>query len=112
MKGVEWKRGWEEEEMATAEFFTGARRAYLFLPLRRLPDAMRLDVGTTEQLSVGWRKIEEINTWFGCDGITTPLHYDAMHNTYDAFARIELVGKSQSCMVACADMFRSMAANV
>ena len=47
VKGVEWKRGWDEEEMPTTEFFRGNRHAYLFLPLRDLPDAMRAELTST-----------------------------------------------------------------
>ena len=34
------------------------------------------------QLSVPTRKVAEVNVWLGCDSVSTPLHYDAMHNSY------------------------------
>jgi hypothetical protein len=101
LSGISWPRGWEEEDMATSDFFVGARNpaaasqqnaddaagskykhSYLFLHDRDLPAAVRQGIGSLAQLSVGWRKIEEVNTWFGCDGVATPPHYDAMHNSY------------------------------
>ena len=70
VSSVDWLRGWEEEEMPTAEFFKGKRSLagrgegypYLMLPEKKLPASMRADIGSIGQLSVGWRKIEEINT--------------------------------------------------
>lgn len=99
LPAISWPRGWEEEDMKTTDFFTGARNfaaaasednklgskhkhAYLFLHDRDLPAAVRQGIGSLAQLSVGWRKVEEVNAWFGCDGVATPPHYDAMHNSY------------------------------
>lgn len=58
------------------------KNAYLMLDHGKLPSAMRSMLGSTQSLSVLWRKVDQVNAWFGGPGISTPLHYDAMHNSY------------------------------
>lgn len=83
LKNVSWARPWTERDMSGEEFFAPTKEnAYLFKPLKDLPEAVRTAVGSLESLTVPWRKVEEVNAWFGGPGVTTPLHYDAMHNSY------------------------------
>ena len=44
------------------------------LPASGLVPAVSLRAGGLELLSVPYRKLEELNAWFGCEGVTTPTH--------------------------------------
>eukprot|EP01125_Pyxidicula_operculata_P021363 TRINITY_DN8188_c0_g1_i1.p1 TRINITY_DN8188_c0_g1~~TRINITY_DN8188_c0_g1_i1.p1 ORF type:complete len:482 (-),score=72.37 TRINITY_DN8188_c0_g1_i1:170-1615(-) len=89
VQGVEWKRAWEESTLKPHEFFKkrvkkendDMYRYYYFMEnLETFP--LRSDIQSLDYLTIPWRTIWETNVWVGNQYMTTPAHYDVLHNFY------------------------------
>jgi hypothetical protein len=121
--GIEWKRPYIEETISSDVFFssykqtntgiqhphnksgnditesTFANRSYFgfFSPLHELSENIQNGVGETWSLGLEHRPVLEVNMWIGLPGVSTPLHYDGVHNSYvqvSGFKRFVLMSPS------------------
>jgi hypothetical protein len=90
---IRWLRRWEEKHITAAQFLgneaTGNASCtlpnssyYYFAPLKDLPVEIQQGVGDTSALGSPFRPIMEVNLWMGGPGVTSPLHYDGVHNSF------------------------------
>eukprot|EP01119_Soliformovum_irregulare_P015009 TRINITY_DN4179_c0_g1_i1.p1 TRINITY_DN4179_c0_g1~~TRINITY_DN4179_c0_g1_i1.p1 ORF type:complete len:488 (+),score=123.37 TRINITY_DN4179_c0_g1_i1:570-2033(+) len=78
---INWTRPWVEKTVSSSLFFTGSKLMYGMMNLKKLPDEMRRDV-EIGSLTVGYSPPMEVNLWMGVPTVTTPAHYDLVHNLY------------------------------
>eukprot|EP01114_Cavostelium_apophysatum_P022718 TRINITY_DN8317_c0_g1_i1.p1 TRINITY_DN8317_c0_g1~~TRINITY_DN8317_c0_g1_i1.p1 ORF type:complete len:534 (+),score=71.58 TRINITY_DN8317_c0_g1_i1:112-1713(+) len=80
--GVKWARPWIEEDLATRVFYNASKLAYFMSNIRKLPEELDRDFGVVGLLTLPWSPPMEINLWMGVPTVTTPAHYDLVHNFY------------------------------
>jgi hypothetical protein len=77
-----WTRPFREALVAPEELLRGDRLYYGMFDVRKLARQLGDDVRVSD-LTVPWRSPLEVNVWVGgTSGITTPAHYDMVHNVY------------------------------
>mmetsp|Transcript_1678 Transcript_1678/g.5972 ORF Transcript_1678/g.5972 Transcript_1678/m.5972 type:complete len:556 (-) Transcript_1678:27-1694(-) len=90
---VTWKRQpWLEAEVPVHWFwkYAGQRLLYVMAKVDDLPPAVREDIGSLSYAKLPWSPPLETNVWMGTPQVSTPAHYDMVHNFYT-----QVVGKKR-----------------
>ena len=99
---LSWRRPWTERNVSAAELFVDRANAsaeylYFFSPVSQLPAPLRAALSELRVLTTLFQPMVEANAWAGVPGVSSPLHYDAAHNTY-----LQLTGHKRFLLVPAA----------
>ncbi len=96
---VNWTRPFREAEVAPEDLLRGDRLLYGMFDVRKL--AAQVAARDMRVTDLPWRSPLEVNVWVGgTSGITTPAHYDMVHNVY-----AQIVGFKRFILFAPSDAF-------
>eukprot|EP01118_Nematostelium_gracile_P001414 TRINITY_DN11445_c0_g1_i1.p1 TRINITY_DN11445_c0_g1~~TRINITY_DN11445_c0_g1_i1.p1 ORF type:complete len:418 (-),score=99.69 TRINITY_DN11445_c0_g1_i1:7-1224(-) len=82
---LNWTRPWNEKEVYFKTFQEGKKAMYFMMNMKYATPSMRGDV-IYSTFSVPYAPPMEVNLWMGTPRVTTPAHYDMVHNFYAQIA--------------------------
>eukprot|EP01130_Rhizamoeba_saxonica_P007843 TRINITY_DN3171_c0_g1_i2.p1 TRINITY_DN3171_c0_g1~~TRINITY_DN3171_c0_g1_i2.p1 ORF type:complete len:359 (+),score=69.72 TRINITY_DN3171_c0_g1_i2:616-1692(+) len=80
--GVNYHRPFLEDEITVDNIYTTDKLVYYMVDAQYIAHELTADLVPWRHLTVEWRPPAETNIWIGTPTLTTPAHYDFMHNFY------------------------------
>eukprot|EP01091_Cochliopodium_minus_P020207 TRINITY_DN8753_c0_g1_i1.p1 TRINITY_DN8753_c0_g1~~TRINITY_DN8753_c0_g1_i1.p1 ORF type:complete len:441 (+),score=93.21 TRINITY_DN8753_c0_g1_i1:12-1334(+) len=82
MEGVNWTKPFNRYKVSSKNFFEGKKLGYFMANAREMNKQLIADIYPLSHLHRSWRPPLEVNLWIGTPLVTTPLHFDMVHNFY------------------------------
>ena len=98
--GLNWTRPWLEQQVYSSVLYKADKLMYSMVNAKHMPNELLQDLDIS-RLSVAYSPPLEINMWMGTPTVTTPAHYDFVHNFYT-----QIYGKKRWIMFPPEDVFQ------